>query len=57
MHGQTASNRTFYIVDVISVKDEEDEQHQPSQSSDEKKKIPDPDCEDVSEVDVRLIIE
>uniref|UniRef100_A0A8C2AYI5 SWI/SNF related, matrix associated, actin dependent regulator of chromatin, subfamily a, member 4a n=1 Tax=Cyprinus carpio TaxID=7962 RepID=A0A8C2AYI5_CYPCA len=38
--------------------DEEEEQSQPSQSSSEEKKIiPDPDSEDVSEVDVRHIIE
>ncbi|XP_051569659.1 transcription activator BRG1 isoform X4 [Myxocyprinus asiaticus] len=38
--------------------DDEEEQHQPSQSStEEKKKFPDPDNEDVSEVDARHIIE
>uniref|UniRef100_A0A8C2DGJ8 SWI/SNF related, matrix associated, actin dependent regulator of chromatin, subfamily a, member 4a n=1 Tax=Cyprinus carpio TaxID=7962 RepID=A0A8C2DGJ8_CYPCA len=40
------------------LEDEEEEQSQPSQSSSEEKKIiPDPDSEDVSEVDVRHIIE
>jgi len=39
------------------LKDEEEE-HQPSQApTEEKKIIPDPDCEDVSEVDVQHIIE
>lgn len=38
--------------------EEEEEQPQPSSAmADEKKKIPDPDSEDVSEVDVQHIIE
>lgn len=42
----------------FSPQDEDDEQHQPSQPpAEEKKKIPDPDSEDVSEVDARHIIE
>lgn len=40
------------------LQDEEDDQTQHSQPhADEKKKIPDPDSEDVSEFDVRHIIE
>ncbi|KAG1967195.1 transcription activator BRG1 [Pimephales promelas] len=38
--------------------EDEEEEHQPSQApTEEKKIIPDPDCEDVSEVDVQHIIE
>lgn len=41
-----------------SLKEEEEEQPHPSQAPvEEKKKIPDPDSEDVSEVDARHIIE
>lgn len=41
----------------FSVKEEDDEQPQHSQAPEDKKKIPDPDSEDVSEVDARHIIE
>lgn len=42
---------------IFFLKDD-DEEHQPSQApTEEKKIIPDPDCEDVSEVDVQHIIE
>lgn len=43
---------------LLSCKEEDEEQPQHSSAvSDDKKKIPDPDCEDVSEVDVQHIIE
>lgn len=37
--------------------DDEEQPHQSSATAEEKKKIPDPDSEDVSEVDVQHIIE
>lgn len=53
---------TFRYIYVLlyfsSVKEEDEEQPQPSQAQTEEKKIiPDPDSEDVSEVDARHIIE
>lgn len=45
---------------VVSRQEEEEEQPQPAQPTlpvEEKKKIPDPDSDDVSEVDARHIIE
>ena len=48
----------FDFILIFYVKEEEDEQPHPSATpAEEKKMIPDPDSEDVSEVDVRHIIE
>lgn len=58
MHRQTESSRiNLVFFHCVPLKEEDEEHPQHSQSQDEKKKIPDPDSEDVSEVDVRHIIE
>lgn len=49
--------RIYYSHFPTPLQEDEEEQPQPSLPAEEKKKIPDPDSEDVSEVDALHIIE
>lgn len=52
------SLQTVFLISLIFGQEEEEEQpHSSATQAEEKKKIPDPDSEEVSEVDVMHIIE